>query len=79
MEFAGTLCAIDIFRQVIDKLIVSDSASLQKYRDYGTTVFTVSDELQAEIAKRSLDITMKYAAEEPGFKEIWENKKASVR
>jgi TRAP-type mannitol/chloroaromatic compound transport system substrate-binding protein len=61
------------------ELLVSDSANLQKYRDYGTIVFTVSEELQAEIAKRSLDITMKYAAEEPGFKEIWENKKAFVK
>ncbi len=61
------------------ELLVSDSASLQLYRDYGTIVFTVSDELQAEIAKRTLDITLKYVDEEPGFKEIWENKKAFVK
>jgi TRAP-type mannitol/chloroaromatic compound transport system substrate-binding protein len=61
------------------ELLVTDSASLQLYRDYGTQIFTVSDELQAEIAKRSLDVTLKYADEEPGFKEIWENKKAFVK
>jgi len=60
-------------------LLINDSASIQLYRDYGTKIFYVSDELQAEIAKRTLDITLKYAAEDPLFNEIWENKKAFVK
>ena len=60
-------------------LIISDSFYLQKYRDYGTKIFYVSDELQAEIAKRSMEITNKYAAEDPMFKEILDNKKAFVK
>ena len=60
-------------------LIVDDSKALKMYEDYGTIRFTVGDELQAEIAKRSLDITMQYVAEEPGFREVWENKLAYIK
>jgi TRAP-type mannitol/chloroaromatic compound transport system substrate-binding protein len=60
-------------------LIVEDSKALAKYEEYGTKRFTVGDELQAEIAKRSLDITNQYIAEEPGFKEVWDNKLAYVK
>jgi TRAP-type mannitol/chloroaromatic compound transport system substrate-binding protein len=60
-------------------LIVDDSVALEKYKEYGTKIFTVSDELQAEIAKRSLDISMQYYAEEPGFAEVWDAKAAYVK
>jgi TRAP-type mannitol/chloroaromatic compound transport system substrate-binding protein len=60
-------------------LISSDSLYIEKYKAYGTKIFYVSDELQAEIAKRSLEITNKYAAEDPMFKEILDNKKAFVK
>jgi TRAP-type mannitol/chloroaromatic compound transport system substrate-binding protein len=60
-------------------LIVDDSLALEKYREYGTKIFTVTDELQAEIAKRSLEISMQYYAEEPGFAEVWDAKKAYVQ
>lgn len=60
-------------------LIVEDSLALEKYKEYGTKIFYVTDELQAEIAKRSKDITMKYVAEEPGFKEVWDAKSAFVK
>jgi TRAP-type mannitol/chloroaromatic compound transport system substrate-binding protein len=60
-------------------LIVDDSLALKKYEEYGTKRFIVGDELQAEIAKRSLDITMQYVAEEPGFREVWENKLAYIK
>jgi len=62
-----------------NELLLSDSASIQKYRDYGTNIFYVSDELQAEIAKRTREITEGYAAADPLFNEIWENKRAFVK
>lgn len=60
-------------------LLYEDSLAMVKFEDYGIKFFTVSDELQAEIAKRSLEVTEKYAAEDPLFKKIWENKKAFVK
>ena len=60
-------------------LLINDSASLELYRDYGTNIFYVSDDFQAEIAKRTKEITLQYAADDPLFNEIWENKKAFVK
>jgi len=60
-------------------LLYEDSLAMVKFKDYGIKFFTVSDELQAEIAKRSLELTEKYAAEDPMFKKVWENKKAFVK
>jgi TRAP-type mannitol/chloroaromatic compound transport system substrate-binding protein len=60
-------------------LLINDSASIELYRDYGTNIFYVSDDFQAEIAKRTKEITEGYAAEDPLFNEIWENKKAFVK
>ena len=57
-------------------LLYEDSLAMVKFKDYGIKFFTVSDELQAEIAKRTLEITEGYAAEDPMFKKIWENKKS---
>jgi TRAP-type mannitol/chloroaromatic compound transport system substrate-binding protein len=62
-----------------NELLLSDSAAIQKYRDYGTTIVYVGDELQAEIAKRTKEITEGYAADDPLFKEMWENKQAFVK
>jgi len=60
-------------------LLINDSASIELYRDYGTNIFYVSDDFQAEIAKRTKEITEGYAADDPLFNEIWENKKAFVK
>ena len=60
-------------------LLVLDQLAIQKYLDYGTKIFYVSDDFQAEIAKRSMDITLKMAAEDPLFKKIWDDKSAYVK
>jgi TRAP-type mannitol/chloroaromatic compound transport system substrate-binding protein len=61
-----------------NQLIISDQVYIQKYKDYGTKIFYVSDEFQQAIAAKSLEITLKYAAEDPLFKEIFENRKAFI-
>jgi len=54
-------------------LSFEDAVAMQKYVDYGTEIVTVSDELQQEIARRSREWTDNQAAEDPLFKEIYDN------
>jgi len=54
-------------------LSYEDAVAMQKYADYGTEIVTVSDELQQEIARRSREWTDNQAAEDPLFKEIYDN------
>jgi TRAP-type mannitol/chloroaromatic compound transport system substrate-binding protein len=60
-------------------LLYEDSIAMQNFKDYGMKFFTVSDELQQEIAKRSLEITEKHATEDPLFAKILEHKRAFLQ
>ena len=51
----------------------ADSKAMADYIAYGTTVFTVSPEFQAEIAATSRELLEGYAVDDPVFKEVWEN------
>ncbi len=55
---------------------IDDSEAMDKYRDYGTEIFYVDDDFQADIAKRSRELIEKFAAEDPAFREVWESQQA---
>ena len=55
---------------------IEDGVAIQNYRDYGTEIFTVSEELQTDIAQKSTALIEKFAAEDPQFAEIWEQRQA---
>jgi len=52
-----------------------DALGYQKFLEYGTKVFTVSDEAQKEIAKRSYEKCLEYSKKDSKFKEIFENQR----
>lgn len=58
---------------VLQVYIYEDSVAMEKYREYGTEFFTVSDELQQDIAAKSKEFHKKYYDEDPMFAEIWDN------
>ena len=43
------------------------------YIAYGTKIFTVSPEFQAEIAAKSRALLETYAVDDPVFKKVWEH------
>ena len=55
---------------------LADAEAMDKYRDYGTKIFTVSDELQQDICAKSKAACEAFAAEDPQFREIWEQQLA---
>jgi TRAP-type mannitol/chloroaromatic compound transport system substrate-binding protein len=57
-------------------LAEADAAAMDMYRDYGTIVFTVSDELQQDIAAKSKAALEGYTVGDPQFAEVWEHQKA---
>jgi len=57
-------------------LAEADAAAMDLYRDYGTEVVTVSDELQQDIAAKSRAALEGYAVADPQFAEVWEQQKA---
>lgn len=61
------------------RVTYEDGLCIVKYSDYGTEFFTVSDELQREIAQLSREWVKKTAAEDPLFKEIWENQQTFIK
>jgi len=69
----------EIMAMALDTLLrqqIDDAAALEKYRDYGTTIFYVEDDFQAEIAKNSRALIEKFAVEDPAFRELWEKEQA---
>ncbi|GAI12257.1 unnamed protein product [marine sediment metagenome] len=56
-----------------------DAIAMTYYADYGTEVFTVSDELQADIAKRTNELVALYCEEDPLYKEIFLNQQAFIK
>jgi len=50
-----------------------DGLTMQKYEDYGSELVVLSDEFQESIARRSKELCDEYAAEDPLFKEVYEN------
>ena len=57
-------------------LAEADAAAMENYRDYGTQIVTVSDELQQDIAAKSRAALEGYTADDPQFAEVWEQQKA---
>jgi TRAP-type mannitol/chloroaromatic compound transport system substrate-binding protein len=51
----------------------ADVNGLQKYKDYGTKIFVLPDDIQKEIAARAKAIMEKYAQEDAAFKKIYDN------
>jgi len=52
-----------------------DAAAFQKFKDYGIETYNLSDELQREFAKRGAEANEKFSAEDPLYKEVYENQK----
>lgn len=57
-------------------LAEADAAAMDNYRDYGTEIISVSDELQQDIAAQSRAALEGYAVDDPQFAEVWEQQKA---
>lgn len=70
----GEIMAMGLYGQLY--LAESDAEAMDLYRDYGTKIFTVSDELQQEIAAKSRAACEAFAAEDPQFREVWEQQNA---
>ena len=58
------------------KVQFADSEAMVKYQDYGTAIFYVDDEFQADIAARSKALCEKYAAEDATFAKVWKSQNA---
>jgi len=56
----------------------TDADAMENFIDYGLEVYTLGDELQAEFAKRAREVAELYAAEDPIYKEIFENEAAFI-
>jgi len=50
-----------------------DALAIQKYKDYGTIFFTVSDEFQKDIVAKSKEFHMQYYNQDPMFKKVWDD------
>jgi len=57
-------------------LAEADAAAMDNYRDYGTEIVSVNDELQQDIAAKSRAALEGYAVDDPQFAEVWEQQKA---
>lgn len=68
-------------RSVRDYLDVStrDAIALQKYRDYGTEFFTLSDDMQQAIVQRSREFVQKHCNEDATYKEIYEQQLSFIQ
>ena len=53
-----------------------NAVGIQKFKDYGTKFFYVEDDFQADIAKKSRAKCEQFAAEDPAFKEVWDQQNA---
>lgn len=70
----GEIMAMGLYGQLY--LAEADAEAMDLYRDYGTKIFTVSDELQQEIAAKSRTACEAFAVEDPLFREVWEQQNA---
>jgi len=52
---------------------VADANAIQKYRELGVKFFTVPDDVQEAIIKRSRELVDKHIAEDPLYAEVWQN------
>jgi len=69
----------EIKAMTVDDMLGSwyrDGLTMKKYEEYGNELVVLSDEFQESIARRSKELCDKYAAEDPLFKEVYENQKA---
>jgi TRAP-type mannitol/chloroaromatic compound transport system substrate-binding protein len=53
-----------------------DAAAFKRFKDYGLETYTLSDELQKEFTVRAKAACEKHSAEDPLYKEVFENQKA---
>ncbi|MBA7572715.1 Lactate-binding periplasmic protein [subsurface metagenome] len=53
----------------------ADGEAMEKYKEYGTEIVTLSLEFQEEIARLGKKYCEKYADEDPLFKKVYENQK----
>jgi len=56
-----------------------DALGTEKYKQYGTKTFTLSDELQKQVAEASKNLCDKYAAKDPMFKKIYEHQREFIK
>jgi len=68
------ILAMDVDTQL--SMTVDCAKYLDKYREYGTKIFYVDEDFQADIASRSRALIEKFAAEDPAFREVWESQQA---
>jgi len=54
-------------------LKMADAEAMKNYREYGTEIFTLTDEFQAQLAKDSREMIEAFAAEDPDVRKVWEH------
>jgi len=54
----------------------NNAVGIQKFKDYGTEFFYVEDDFQADIAQKSRALCEDFAADDPVFKEVWDQQNA---
>jgi len=57
----------------------ADSEAMEKYEAYGTKIFYVEDDFQADIAERCKALCDQYAADDPQFNKVWEDQQEFFR
>lgn len=56
-----------------------DSLAMEKFKEYGTQFYTLSDELQAEFTRIARELCMEHSAKEPLYDEVFKNQAAFIK
>ncbi len=68
-------CTALAMRSLVE-VAYENSVGIQQFRDYGTKVFYVDEDFQADIAKNTRAMCEDFAAEDALFAEVWEEQDA---
>ncbi|MBN1856495.1 MAG: hypothetical protein JW846_06010 [Dehalococcoidia bacterium] len=69
LEHEFMALALDSYNRVA----YDDAKAMQMYEDYGTQIFYVDDAFQKDIAARTRELCIGYAAEDALFKQAWDS------
>ena len=69
LEHEFMALALDSYNRVA----YDDAKAMQMYEDYGTEIFYVDDDFQKDIAARTRELCIGYAAEDALFKQAWDS------
>lgn len=69
LEHEFMALALDSYNRVA----YDDAKAMQMYEDYGTQIFYVDDDFQKDIAARTRELCIGYAAEDALFKQAWDS------